>query len=417
MIKIITLCLFALAMTLAGADAIPENAEKIMIAFVANSPLDISTVANKQMAAALSGNNFSKMCQKTITQYGNFTGWESEPSIKKITDKNVDYLQVTRVAQFARQRLSVLCAVEEKSGKVAGFFLKPLPDKPQIKNNDAFREEELSFGSNWKLNGTLTIPVKPENFPIVILVHGSGPNDRNESIGPNQTFAEIAHGLATKGIGSFRYDKRTFIYGKELIGKQITVDEEVTDDVILALEILHEKFPQSPIFVLGHSLGGMLLPRISTKTAIPTGYIFMAAPARSLEAIIDEQFHYLISIQIADTTERTKILEAKRTELREAMGAAYLAETSALNQVTVAKGMTAPMLFLQGGRDYQITIIDFNLWQEALKGKEKVKFHLYDNLNHLMQPGQGKSTPTEYTQKVKFSDQVIDHIAQFVKEN
>ncbi|MDZ7606573.1 MAG: hypothetical protein U5K79_13515 [Cyclobacteriaceae bacterium] len=59
----------------------------------------------------------------------------------------------------------------------------------------------------------MTLPKGKNSFPIVLFVHGSGPNDRDETIGPNKPFRDIAYGLAEKGIASLRYDKRTFVYG------------------------------------------------------------------------------------------------------------------------------------------------------------------------------------------------------------
>lgn len=70
----------------------------------------------------------------------------------------------------------------------------------------------------------------------MVLVAGSGPNDRDETIGPNKPFRDLAFGLALQGIASLRYDKRTLTYGRQLATAPLTVDDEVTDDALAALE-------------------------------------------------------------------------------------------------------------------------------------------------------------------------------------
>ncbi len=396
---------------LSGMEPVPRNAVAMLEAFAGNKPINIQEVANAQMAAALGGDKFSQLCRSTVMQYGAFVRWEGAPSVKRVQEGKNSYRQVFRTAEFAGGRLSVLCAIEEKSGKVAGFFLKPLPAGKQ-QADKRFREEELSFGSTWKLSGTLTLPEKRESYPVVLLIHGSGPHDRDETVGPNKPFAEIAAGLAGRGIAVFRYDKRTLIY-KDTIGRDITLNEEVVDDAVAVLKMLREKFPSAPIFVLGHSLGGMLLPRIAAQTTIPAGYIFMAAPARNFDAVIDEQLQYVVSLQDWSDEKKRSMFESFRNEMRQMMSRQYYDDLMSLNQVEGAKKISVPMLFLQGGRDYQSTPEDLKIWQENLK--DKAEFRLYPDLNHLMQSGQGKAIPAEYFQRAPFADKVIDDIAGFVR--
>jgi len=85
----------------------------------------------------------------------------------------------------------------------------------------AFFSEEVIIGEGgrWPLGGTLTMPVEAsaENpVPVVLLVHGSGPLDRNLTIGVNHAFHDIAAYLSSNGIAVFRYDKRTLVHGAEL---------------------------------------------------------------------------------------------------------------------------------------------------------------------------------------------------------
>lgn len=71
--------------------------------------------------------------------------------------------------------------------------------------------------TNYPLNGILSLPdIASAKVPAVVLVHGSGPADMDESIGANKPFRDIAEALSAQGIAVLRYDKRTKIYGKQL---------------------------------------------------------------------------------------------------------------------------------------------------------------------------------------------------------
>ena len=108
-----------------------------------------------------------------------------------------------------------------------------------------------------------SLPNGVENAPVAILVHGSGPQDRDESFGPNRPFRDLAAGLATKGIAVLRYDKRTKRYPESFADlKNPTVKEETVDDVSSAIEYLkyRPEIDGRRITVIGHSLGGMLAP-------------------------------------------------------------------------------------------------------------------------------------------------------------
>src|ERR1700722_347928 len=103
------------------------------------------------------------------------------------------------------------------SGQVAGMYFrppnKPLPytwKRPSYSKPESFHEREVTVGSDmWKLGGTLTVPVGKTRVPGIVLVHGPGPNDRDESIFAIKMFQDLAEGLASRGDAVLRYDKRT----------------------------------------------------------------------------------------------------------------------------------------------------------------------------------------------------------------
>ena len=135
----------------------------------------------------------------------------------------------------------------------------------------------------------------------MILVHGSGPHDRDETIGPNKPFRDLAHGLASQGIAVLRYEKRTKEHPVRMAMSvnTITVKEETIDDAVAAFEALksQEKIDPKRIFVLGHSLGGTLLPRIGKAKDGIAGFISLAGSTRPMEDLVLEQTRYILSLE------------------------------------------------------------------------------------------------------------------------
>ncbi len=174
-------------------------------------------------------------------------------------------------------------------------------EPPAYVNQDLFKEREVQFGKGeWVLPGRLSVPVGEGPFAAVLLVHGSGPNDRDETIGPNKPFRDLAWGLATQGFVVLRYDKRTKVYPQKMLElvNTITVKEEVIDDALEAISLLRSipEVDSQRIVVLGHSLGGYLLPRIGAADTGIAGLIVLAGLCRPLEDTILDQFSYIYSL-------------------------------------------------------------------------------------------------------------------------
>ena len=320
--------------------------------------------------------------------------------------------------------------VFDKEGKIAGLnFVPPAPPAkygpPAYADPAKFEETEVTVGSGeWALPGTLTMPKGAGPFPGLVLVHGSGPNDRDETLGPNKPFKDLAWGLATRGIAVLRYDKRNKAHGAKILADPkleatMTVKDETIDDAVAAAALLQKakRIDAKRVFILGHSLGGFLLPRIALA-AEPlgvAGFISMAGLARPLDDTILRQMEYLYGLSGPLTDDSRKQLEdikaavarikaltdADKGSTAKLMGAmpAYWLDLSGYNPPELAKKVKKPMLFLQGGRDYQVQTADLDLWKAALGARPDVEFKLYPKLNHLFYAGEGLLTPLEYSQK------------------
>ncbi|MEG0767506.1 MAG: alpha/beta fold hydrolase, partial [Clostridia bacterium] len=134
----------------------------------------------------------------------------------------------------------------------------------------------------WALPGTLTVPTAATGkMPAVVLVHGSGPNDRNESVGGTAIFRDLAHALASRGIAVLRYDKRTLVHGAQFtpeIINGLTVEQETIEDALSAIAQLRadSRIDPARVFLVGHSMGAMLAPRIDAEGGNLTGLVLMA---------------------------------------------------------------------------------------------------------------------------------------------
>lgn len=328
--------------------------------------------------------------------------------------------------------MRVACNVE---GEVAGlrFLPAPAPASTALLGPGERRVDVASpLGP---LPGIFTVAAGSGPFPVVVLVAGSGPHDGDETIGPNKPFRDIAQGLAASGIASLRYDKRTFAYAAQMAARNdVTIDDEVTDDALAAIKLASVQPGVDPrrIFVLGHSLGAYIAPRIGQRDAALAGLILLAAPARSLLDVQAQQVREVgkrQGLSEEQVTRRLNLIEAERQWLagrdagKPAAGSfggvpqSYELSLRDYDVVATAKTLRMPMLILQGESDFQVSPEqDFGRWQTALAGRPRVTFQRYDGLSHLFMPAGSSATPADYQIPGKVDSKVIRDISNWVKD-
>ena len=265
-----------------------------------------------------------------------------------------------------------LVFVFNKTHQLTQFYLEPFNygmgryKNPVYTDSTLYEEKTILVQTGqFILPGTLTIPKGKKNFPILVFVHGSGSLDRNEGLFTLKPFRDIAIGLAAKGIASLRYDKRYRIYGEAaaaIPGKLLSINEETTADaksaISLASTIAGVNVKQ--IFLIGHSLGGMMTPRIVTENPVLAGAVFMSGPARSFLQSMEDQYHKLpMNPSIADALrdiEEIKHMDTLQDKSKMLLQkpAAYWIGLNNYKQLEVVKTLKQPLLFLQGERDYQV---------------------------------------------------------------
>ena len=346
-----------------------------------------------------------------------------QPEVRKAGSSTIVVLPVKFASQNIRFTLRINAA-----GQVD--ILNMMPGEmawqhPAYSKPDSFQERNVIVGdADWKLPGTLTVPKGNGPFPGVVLVHGSGPKDRDETVGGAKMFKDLAEGLASRGIVVLRYEKRTKVYSAKMAGMaDRTVQDETVDDAVKAAALLREQKEVDPkrVFVLGHGLGGYVAPRIADEDGKLAGLIILGGNVRPLEDLAVEQSTYLgvppknlesIKVEAA----RIKRLEPADADLPPLLGfpVPYLLDLKGYDPSADAKKLSIRILILQGERDFETTVQDFGLWKGALGARKDVAFHSYPGLDHLFVAGQGKSTETDYAKPGHVAPEVIDDIAKWI---
>jgi dienelactone hydrolase len=346
------------------------------------------------------------------------------------------YRIVFVTCQFNKQRMDIKVVVD-KVDKITGLFFVPEYRPPAYAKLSLFRESDAVVGEGeWTLPGTLSIPVGKGPFPAVVLVHGSGPNDRDESIGPNKPFRDLAWGLASRGIVVLRYVKRTKQYAARMAASErFTVKEETIEDALSAVSLLQktERVDKNRVFILGHSLGGMLGPRICSGHTGIAGLVVMAGNTRPLEDLLLEQNLYQASLagELSAAAE-SRLEEIKRQVAavkklsREAphkglllqVPASYWLDLQDYDPANVATTLKQPMLILQGENDCQVNSkSDFERWRQALSDRTNVVLKSYPALNHLFMEVSSRSTGEEYQQVGSVAEVVVSDITAWIKQH
>jgi dienelactone hydrolase len=424
-----------LSTVLLAQPSLPEKARQVVDLLLQEKYAELTQLFTPEMKQNLSEETLRTSVRPRFQALG---------AVQKVLDPEVQRGLVRDIVivpvQFAQAAVNIQVSFT-KTGEVAGLFFRPRVapagpyQPPPYSKPDQFRTEEVTIGKGeWQLPGTLSIPVGKGPFAAVVLVHGSGPNDRDETVGGNRPFRDLAEGLASRGIAVLRYDKRTRVHAAKMtVLDDLTVQQETIEDALAAAALLRSRPEINParVCVLGHSLGGYLVPRIARQDPKLAGLVVMAGNTRPLEDLILEQTTYIFSLRGTPTQEQQRQLEELKQAVQRVktlkpgmkvpvkdlplgVPVSYWLDLQDYDPAAEARNLKMPMLILQGERDYQVTMTDFARWKEALKDRGTVTLRSYPALNHLFQPGEGKSTPTEYLKPGHIAPEVINDLANWL---
>lgn len=315
-------------------------------------------------------------------------------------------------------------------------FVKPTYDSGN------YTEREVVIGEGtFALPGTLTVPKSEGPHPVVVLVHGSGPHDRDSTIGGTKVFKDIAAGLASHNIAVLRYEKVT----KEHVFKvsalpQFTIKNESVDDVLQAVKLLKntQGIDPSRIYVAGHSQGGYVMPIILDNDSAGdiAGAILLSAPSEQFTDVLVEQQKDALA-RLEQTGMPEEMLTAQKQAVATWTGIANLVQDSSYSKDNLpqnfplppaywwyeqrdyvpaefAQKQTRPMLILQGENDWQVSMKQYEGWKEALKARSDVSYISYPKVNHLLAEYDGLSVGMEYNNPANVSAAIIKDMAEWI---
>lgn len=393
---------------------------------------------DKAMKAAFPESVMKSVADQIQKSYGDFLEEKGEK-----TGYSQGYFIVT-IGGIHEKKALAYNIVINTSLEISGFNYNEISDINtffEVKQ-DVGNAVEVTFGdADWPLTGILLYPEGDGDFPVVVLVHGSGPNDRDETLYGNKPFKDIAEGLVKKGIAVLRYDKRTYTHSSRYtdpeVANNVTIYEEVIDDAGYAIDFLktQKQIDLKQIYVLGHSLGGNQAPRIADGRTDVAGIVIMGGNVTPIQDLMLYQYEYLFSIekdlddatkkryeeQIEAVKEAVEVINSEsltlETDPTTTLGipAKYWMDLRDYDPTAIAEKLGIPILVLQGGRDYQVPATEFEKWQTRLLGK--ADYRLYDTLNHLFMAGEGTPGPNEYMVQGNVSQEMIDDIAKWIDGN
>ena len=329
-----------------------------------------------------------------------------------------------------------------------------------------YREEEVTFRNsveNFDLAGTLTLPEGAGPFPAVVLITGSGQEDRNETVFAHKPFLVIADYLTRNGIAVLRYDDRGFGESKGNAANATSLS--FADDAAAAVEYLLGRPEISPkkIGLAGHSEGGLIAPIVASKNKNIAFIVSLAGPGVSGYDILSKQTRdvlmasgssekeveeawstnsNLFKIVMAQPDQRkaakeamewySKDLDAKGVtpdERRDKIAAfaqgigqvnnPWMRYFLSTDPAVFWKEVKCPVLALNGDKDLQVNYEqNLPVIKAAVTsgGNKKIKTVVMPGHNHLFQHCT-TCAPSEYsTIEETFSPEALDIITKWIKK-
>jgi uncharacterized protein len=234
-------------------------------------------------------------------------------------------------------------------------------------------------------------------------------------------------------VAVVRFDKVTYVHASQVANApDFTMTDEYVPHAVAAVHLLQRQPSVDPtrIFILGHSMGGKVAPRVALAEPSVAGLVILAGDAQPMQQAAIRVGRYMASLNpdpamaaaLKAVTRQAAMVESPdlspstpASELPFGLSGAYWLDLRGYDPVAAAAELDKPMLILQGGRDYQVTVEDdLSRWKAGLGYRPNVTIRVYEADNHLFFTGVGPSTPDEYAQAQHVDPVVVADIAAWL---
>jgi dipeptidyl aminopeptidase/acylaminoacyl peptidase len=243
------------------------------------------------------------------------------------------------------------------------------------------------------LAGTLTRPAsRPEaRLPAVVLITGSGPQDRDEAtpaIRDYRPFREIADTLSRRGVVVLRLDDRGV--GGSDAGPPAATTADFADDVRAAVAWLRARpgIDAGRIGLVGHSEGALVAPMVAATDSAIRALVLIAAPAERGRQILAAQQRMLLAGDLTLSPAEREAALARAARVTDSLAATpgWLQFFAGYDPLVTARRVRAPTLILQGATDRQVSPEQAGTLADAMRaaGNRRVVVRTFPRMNHLM---------------------------------
>lgn len=434
--KRIVCAILALALIVGALGAVSETQPESLLLLLAARDFDalFERSTDDMRAALVSADGLKMTWQQIEGMFGEFSG-----ALTVSQEAEQGGFALMYVSADFEHALVTLMVASDADGKLAGLSIVSFEYKPAPPVEGAFVEKSLLLraGEADESAAMLTLPEGEGVFPCVILMHGSGASDINEMAYGLPVFAELAHLLASNGVASVRYDKYTYAHPELCARADFTVMDEYLPDVRAALEICESDARIGDIYLLGHSLGARVLPRVMAELGaerVKGGLLIAGTPLALAEIMIRQNMSAIESadVELDARADAIEMLDYERMRLealidapdaevftQELFGlpAYYLVEDARADVAGTALALGKPLYIAQGGKDFQVLPYEgIDAWRAALGDAQFVEYAEFPNLTHLLfdMEAEASMSVSDYAGDMRVSESFAGALAEWI---
>ncbi len=421
------------------AEVVSIERPKNVIRNFQNGTVDeIFSQYDSAMAKLLPPHRMAPIWSQLLANYGDFLGFGLQDTIT-----NGDNLIINTDLDFEKAVMNFMLSVNVKTDKITGIYfseqekknLTPQIDKPipSYIDTNSFIESDIVIKDKYDLIGKLTFPNKFDKNITFVLVHGSGPSDIDGTIGENKFLKNLAWGLSTSGYAVVRYEKLTKRFGRELVKNNpgMTQDDEYNNSIQGAIDFIknNSKLNNSKIVLIGHSQGASAITSFYNNKDIE-GMILLAGTPRKLYDLYTEQLEYIFNVDGIVRPSERKIIEEHKDKVQYfknfkkekveldslpmGLSLEYLQHLDEFDPIKNLKQSEKPTLILGGSHDYQVTKVDFDIWNSNLASKNNIKLKFIENVNHIFGETEKMAVPADYQKYTPIAPVVFEEINKWI---